>query len=101
MSKLNVSVPHGLGREEATNRVKAFIAQAKEQFGDKMSGFKEEWAGNDCEFTASGSGVSVSGQLKVSEDKVEITSKLPMAAMFFKGKLETALTDGLTAILKK
>ena len=101
MSSLDISVPHDLGQEEAISRVQAFIAQARKQFGDKSNDVKETWNENVCTFDISANGVALSGTLTVLPDKVTLTSKLPMAAVFFKGKLESALTDGLAMILKR
>ncbi len=101
MTKLHVSVPHELGQEEALRRIKAFIDQAKSQFASQMSGFTHEWKGGVSTFQLEAKGTSLAGTITVTEDKVEIESKLPMAAILFKGKIETALSDGITAILKK
>ncbi|MDB5239314.1 MAG: hypothetical protein JWO00_649 [Candidatus Parcubacteria bacterium] len=110
MSTLHASAPHTLGQEEAQSRIKVFMDQAQLKLSGgpiqapgvpPVSGtLEQKWEGNACEFTFTAQGQSISGTISVLADKVEVTAKLPMAAMLFKGKLETALTDGLAAILK-
>ncbi len=110
MNKIHASAPHALGLDEAKQRIKGFLDQAQAKLAQgpvsapgipPVSGSVEQkWEENVCEFTFSAQGQSISGTIEVAADKVDVAAKLPLAAFMFKGKIESALQEGLVAILK-
>ncbi len=110
MTKIHSSVPHALGQEGAEKRIRTFLDQAQAKLSQgpvsapgmpPMSGsLAQEWNGSACDFTFQAQGQSVSGTIEVSADRVDVTAKLPLAAMLFKGKIEAAVTEGIGQLLK-
>ena len=99
MPELNMSVPHRLPQEEALRRIQGLLGEVKTQFADKISNLREEWNGSSGSFSFSAMGFSVSGTLTVSPSEVELSGDLPLAAAFFKGKIEVMIRERAEALL--
>ncbi len=99
MPKLNMVVSHHLAQDEALKRVKNLLGEVKNQFTDKIRDLREQWDGNTGTFSFSTMGFSVSGTLTVKSSVVELAGKLPFAAIFFKGKIESAVRERAEALL--
>lgn len=92
MPKFNISVPHTLGKEEAAVRMKNLIDKVEEKYGDQVSNLEQSWEGDSVlNFSFSTFGIKVAGTGEVDESQVKITGNLPIAAMMFKGKIESDL----------
>ena len=99
MPKLNMTVPHSLGTEEAKRRIQGAIADAKTRYADQVSDLHERWQGDRGEFSGRAMGFNVSGNLNVRDDAVEISGDLPFAAAMFKGQIEAMIRDRATKLL--
>lgn len=99
MPTLHITVPYQIPQAEALRRIRAHIAQLKEQHADKMSGLDESWNGYAGQFSASGMGQSASGKILVNPSEVIVEMTLPFAATFFQGKIEAAIRENLTRLL--
>ena len=99
MANVTVVVPHRLPQDEALNRIKQFIAQARVQYADRIGDLQENWNGYVGAFSFAGSGVSASGNIIVNPGDVTIQSTLPLMAMMFKGKIESTVRDVLSRVL--
>ena len=99
MANLTMTIPHRLPQDEALNRIKQLIAQAKVQYADRISDVQEYWNGYAGAFSVAGSGVSASGNITVNPRDVTIQSTLPFMAMMFKGKIESTVRDVLSRVL--
>lgn len=93
MASLEMNIPHQLPKDEALKRVQGLLQQIKSQHSDKISNLHEEWSGNIGKFNFSALGFGVSGVLTVNESNVELAGDLPMAAMFFKGKIKSVIEE--------
>ena len=72
MSKpLIVMIPHSLGKEEATRRLKTGIGRLHEQFGDKITQIEDTWTGDHLDFRVSALGQGVTGGLDVMDRAIE------------------------------
>jgi hypothetical protein len=91
MPRLNVSVKHNLGKEEATRRIKHLIDEMKNQIGDTVSNVQESWIDNTATFSFHVMGMAVEGALYVEPLQVQLVGKLPIAALPFKAKLQKDL----------
>ena len=96
MPALTIAVPHQLGQQQATDRLKELLAKIKERYGSQVSDLQETWADNVLNFAFKTYGFNIQGQLAVSPSDVKIDGQLPFAAMMFKGKIEQAIRDELT-----
>ena len=74
---LIVSIPHSLGKAEATRRLQAGVAQMKNQFSGQIASFDEQWASDRMSFRVGAMGQTVSGHLEVTEDAVRVEVQLP------------------------
>ena len=99
MPKMSLSVPHQLGREEATQRVAKFLEKVRERYQDKLSDLEGEWNENQLTFGFATYGINVKGTMTVQESSVDLDGDLPFAAMMFKGKIESSIRDELTKLL--
>ncbi len=88
-------VPHTLGREEATHRIKQQLAKASQQVSD----LEEQWQDHTLMFGFKAMGLGVNGTLTVEQAAVTIDVKLPLAAAMVKGKIEQRLREEIVAIL--
>ena len=99
MPKLNVTVPHALGTDEARSRIQGAIAEAMGRYGDRVSDVQERWEGDRGEFSGRAMGFKLSGSIDVRPDAVEIRGDLPLAASMFKGQIEAMIRERATKLL--
>lgn len=99
MPKSTVTVPHQLGKDEALQRIKGILVQAKEQYGDRISDLKEDWNPDGGTFSFKAMGFKISGALVVNPTTVEITGDYPFAALPFKGTIESTLRERAERLL--
>jgi hypothetical protein len=99
MPSLNMAIGHKLPQGEALKRIKGLLGKVKTQFAAKISDLRENWNGNTGTFSFSAMGFSVSGTLTVKSSEVALESRLPFAALPFKGKIESILRERATALL--
>ena len=99
MAKLNLTVAHDLGREEALQRLQSESDMLKKTFGDSVSDLKENWNDSTLDFSLVAYGMSVSGDVLVDASAVTTNIKLPLAAMMFKGTIESKVRERLEQLL--
>jgi hypothetical protein len=88
-----VTIPHRLGKQEASRRLKAGFGNVRSTFGEKFVVLKDDWSGDHLDFRASLLGQSTTGTVDVAEDHVRLEVQLPwMLAM---------LANTAKAIVKK
>jgi Putative polyhydroxyalkanoic acid system protein (PHA_gran_rgn) len=73
---LIVSLPHQLGREEATRRLKAGLARAATSI-PVLKVDEERWEGDRMIFRVRALGQAASGHLDVADDHVRLEVTLP------------------------
>jgi hypothetical protein len=96
---MKVVVPHELGQDEAAARLKTLLERVKEKYGGQINNLQENWGENSGDFSFSAMGFKTSGKIEVAAGEVRIDGSLPIAAMLFKGQIETAIRDQLGKIL--
>ena len=78
-----VTIPHKLGKQEATRRLQEGFKNVRSTFGEKFVVMKDNWNGDHLDFSASLLGQNTTGMLDVAEDHVRLEVQLPwMLAMF-------------------
>jgi hypothetical protein len=78
MSKpLVVSIPHNLGKAEATRRLQTGVGQLKQQFSGQIASFDEQWQADRMSFKVGAMGQTVTGHLDIQEDAVRVEVQLP------------------------
>jgi hypothetical protein len=88
MPKINLSVAHQLGQEEAKKRIASLMADSRTRFAGRISNVAECWSSYVDAFSFDAMGFSVSGKLDVQPAQVLIEMTLPFAAYPFKSRIE-------------
>ena len=97
---LIVSIPHRLGREEATRRLKGGLARAAASL--PILGVDEEtWNGDHMFFRVRALGQAASGNIDVADDHVRVEVMLPWLLQRFAQAAQTAIRDRGTRLLTK
>ncbi|MGE5401858.1 MAG: polyhydroxyalkanoic acid system family protein [Ignavibacteriales bacterium] len=99
MAKMKISVPHNLGEGEAASRVRNLVSQLKNQYGSQITDMKETWNGNKGNFSFRAMGINVDGEIFVEPSQVNLEGNLPMAALPFKGTIESTIRNKLESLL--
>jgi putative polyhydroxyalkanoate system protein len=99
MPSLSISMPHSLGADAATERLKTFFEKLKSRHQDKVSNLEEQWNGNRLDYSFSTFGFNIKGDLTVEPDEIKVNGSLPFAAMMFKGKIEQSVREELEKLL--
>jgi hypothetical protein len=74
---LVISIPHSLGKEEATRRLKSGLATAQSQFRQFFTVQEEIWSGDQLAFRVAVLGETASGTIDVAEDHARLEVVLP------------------------
>ena len=98
---LIVSIPHNLGRAEATRRLQGCMSSVKSQFGDKVASIHETWSGDRMDFRVGAMGQNVSGHLEVMEEQVRVEVQLPWILAMIAEKAKTFIQKQGTLLLEK
>ena len=78
MSKpLFVSIPHHLGKDEATRRLQSGLANVRTHFGHLFTLQEETWSGNNLAFRLTALGQAIGGTIDVFDDRVDLQVTLP------------------------
>lgn len=100
MAALDVSVPHRLGREAALARVQRFLEDMRQSYYQEISDVRGQWDENRLEFSFAARGLTVQGRLVVEELFVRVAGPLPLAALFFRGRIEQTIRQELQKLLE-
>jgi hypothetical protein len=74
---LVISIPHSLGKEEATRRLKSGLGTAQSQFHQLFTVQEEIWSGDRLAFRIAALGQTASGTIEVAQDHVRLEVMLP------------------------
>ena len=99
MPRTTLMTSHALGREEAVRRLKTKIDGLKETYRGQFSDLREEWDGDTLSFGFKAVGMKVAGTMTVEDSQVNVTAKLPLAAIVFKGVVERQVRKELGDLL--
>jgi Putative polyhydroxyalkanoic acid system protein (PHA_gran_rgn) len=97
---LVVSIPHRLGREEATRRLKAGLTRAASSI-PVLKVDEERWQENRMIFRIRALGQVASGHLDVSDDRVDVELTLPWLLQRFAEVAQVAIRNRGQLLLGK
>jgi len=97
---LVVSIPHRLGREEATRRLKAGLTRATSSI-PVLQVDEERWEDNRMIFRISALGQAASGHLDVADDHVRLEVRLPWLLQRFAEVAQVAIRNRGRLLLTK
>jgi hypothetical protein len=96
MPKIDISVAHDHGRSGAIEKLKSFSQTMRDNMPEGVSDVEESWTDEGTlEFKVKGMGMEIAGVLEPSDKDVQLTGKLPFAALPFRGLIESQLKTGL------
>lgn len=101
MPGFQVNVPHGLGQQQAVERLKVFLQRIAEKYKDQVSKMEGNWVDNILTFAMTTYGFTITGKLTVDDNSARLEGQLPFAAFAFKGKIEKSIEDELRKELDK
>ena len=102
MSKpLVVSIPHNLGKAEATRRLQGGLSHLKSQFVDKFASVEESWNEDRMAFRVGMLGQSIDGHLDVMDDQVRVEVQLPWVLAVVAEKARSFIQKQGTLMLEK
>jgi hypothetical protein len=97
---LVVSIPHHLGREEATRRLKAGLTRAASSI-PVLKVDEERWDGDRMIFRVRALGQAASGHLDVADDHVRLEVTLPWLLQRFAEVAQVAIRNRGNLLLTK
>jgi hypothetical protein len=98
---LIVSIPHRLGRDEATRRLKSGLETTRTKLGQIFTIEEETWTDNRLQFRVRALGHAANGTVDVAEDHARLEVMLPWLAQIA-DKIQRAIqSQGKTMLEKK
>jgi hypothetical protein len=97
---LVVSIPHRLGREEASRRLRGGLARAAASV-PVLSVDEERWEGDRMFFRVRAIGQAASGQIDVADDHVRVEVTLPLLLQRFAQMAQAAIRQRGQLLLTK
>ncbi|HWZ39796.1 MAG TPA: polyhydroxyalkanoic acid system family protein [Bradyrhizobium sp.] len=97
---LVVSIPHRLGREEASRRLKQGLSRAAASV-PILKVDEERWEGDHMFFRVRALGQAASGHLDIADDHVRVEVMLPWLLQRFAEMAQVAIRDRGTLLLTK
>ena len=98
---LVVSIPHQLGKAEATGAFKTGCRAMKSQFGDKIASIDEQLERDRMDFRVGAMGQTVNGHLEVMDDQVRVEVQLPWILAMIAEKAKDFIQKQGTLMLEK
>ena len=99
MASYSIGVAHRLGEAAAMTRVERFLEDVQREYAAYLSDAEGQWNGNRLQFSFLAAGLSINGILVVTEESVHVSGPLPLAAAFFRGRIEQTIREELTRLL--
>ena len=96
MPAFEVTVPHGMGKDQALQRLKTFLETIGERYKDQVSKLEGSWEENVLTFSMTTFGFTISGKMAVEETVARMEGQLPFAAVAFKGKIVKSIGDEIS-----
>jgi Putative polyhydroxyalkanoic acid system protein (PHA_gran_rgn) len=98
---LIVSIPHRLGRDEATRRLKSGLETARTKLAQVFTIEEETWAGDRLQFRVRALGQAANGTIDIAEDHARLEVTLPWPLAQIADKIQRAVQSQGTAMLEK
>lgn len=100
MPSMNLEVPHSLAQEEAVERMKSLLDKIHDKYGDQIKDIEQSWQGSTLSFSFKTFGFKIGGTVEVQDEVIKFTGSLPIAAMAFRGKIESSIRGELEKCLQ-
>lgn len=91
--EMNISIPHQLGAEEATRRLRAGLERMRVDYGSRLAAADIVWNAQHADLRVGALGQMIDGTLDVTDDQVNVNVRLPWVL--------AAMSDKVAAFLKR
>jgi Putative polyhydroxyalkanoic acid system protein (PHA_gran_rgn) len=98
---LLVSIPHRLGKEEATRRLRSGLGNVRANYARLLTIEEENWSGDSVQFQVRSLGQSATGKIDVFDDHVQLEVTLPWLLAKFAETIAPAIRKQGTLMLEK
>jgi putative polyhydroxyalkanoic acid system protein len=98
---LVVVIPHKLGQDEATRRIKAGLGRARTEFASLLTIENEVWDDNRLVFGARAMGQHAHGMIDIGEASVRLEVTLPWLLAKFAAAAQRVIGQKGTLMLEK
>ena len=98
---VTISVPHRLGKDEATRRLKSGLGTMRSNLSTLIAIEQEAWSGDTLRFQMRGLGQTAAGTIDVLEDSLRIEVTLPWLLAKMAERLAPAMRREATLLLEK
>ena len=96
-----VTIPHKLGKAEATRRLQAGFTKVRSTFGQSFVVLEDQWAGEHLDFRASLLGQTTTGTVDVADDHVRLEVVLPWMLSLLANKAKALVQKQGKLMLEK
>jgi hypothetical protein len=98
---LLVSIPHRLGKQEATRRLRTGLGNARASYARLLTIDEENWSGDSVQFRVRALGQSATGKIDIFDDHVQLEVTLPWLLARFAETIAPAIRKEGTLMLEK
>jgi hypothetical protein len=98
---LIVSVPHRLGTQEATRRLKSGLETVRTKLGQVLAVEEETWTDNRLRFRIRALGQAANGTIDIAEDHARLEIVLPWLLAQIADRIQRAIQSQGTLMLEK
>ncbi|MDB5593620.1 MAG: polyhydroxyalkanoic acid synthase [Hyphomicrobiales bacterium] len=91
--EMNISIPHQLGAEEATRRLREGLERMRVDYGSRLAAADIAWTASHADLRVGALGQLIDGTLDVTDDQVNVAVRLPWVL--------AAMSDKVAAFLKR
>lgn len=98
---LLVSIPHRLGKQEATRRLKTGLSDARLNYARLLTIEEESWIGDAVQFRVRALGQTATGKIDIFDDHVQLEVTLPWLLAKFAEAVAPAIRKEGTLMLEK
>ena len=99
MPHITMETSHALGQEEAARRLKKKFDVVRGTFGGQVHDLQEQWCDHTLSFGFKAMGMKIAGTVEVRDAQVKLDAQVPLAAVMFKGMIETRIRQELGDLL--
>jgi hypothetical protein len=97
-----VSIPHRLGRAEATARIKNGLGHVRTNYASLMNVQEETWSGDTVDFRVTALGQAASARIDIRDADVVVSVTLPwLLARMAEGAQKLIRREGTLMLQKK
>jgi hypothetical protein len=98
---LLVSIPHRLGKQEATRRLKTGLSDARTNYARLLTIEDEHWTDDTVQFRVRSLGQTAAGKIDIFDDRVQLEVTLPWLLAKFAEVVVPAIRKQGTLMLEK